>query len=187
MSARFGGSAGLGAVLLLAGCAPDPGCETLEWAFERQTERVRALSQYVDGAARLACRSARNSVRDSILVARGFEAGDIGSSRGLRCWGLHTGFRGRGAALPVRNVAQELAKLTERARPRAEAAGCACLPWSEAVAVWAAGGDDRGPPDFDFELYRLATSRAEAAADTCWCEAWGPVGGGWPHTCCPWR
>ena len=244
-------------VLVLAGCAPDPGCETLEWAFERQTERVRALSEYVDGAVRSAYSSAHRSVRDSILVARGFEAGDWGAWLDLifadtaealpdvdsvaavapanvlqflhadtvevlvldlglattavlaemtvledadvqcpdRIWcdAFRQGVEAtvamwrvwdqlavsddgdstqvsedEGPALSVRRVAQELATLTERARPRAEAAGCACLPWSEAVAVWAAGGD-RGPPDFDLE------------ADTCWCETWGPVGSGWPH------
>ena len=231
-------------------------------AFDRQAERVRALSDYVDGAGSSAHWSARQSVIDSILVARGLEAGDFAAWLDLsladttgallpvvdltpddvlgflqadtvegllldlglamsvldamtvledaavqcpdhvcctvfrqgveatvemwRLWEELAVFQdgdsirvseAEGPAFAIREVAQELAKLTERARPRAEVAGCACLPWSEAVAVWATGGN-LGPPNFDFELYSLATSRAGTAADACWCEAWGPVGNG---------
>ena len=190
------GSAVVLGTLLLAGCAQDPRCGTLEEAFARQTERVRVLSEYVAAGdpkadtveALLLDLGLAMTVVDELAV---LEDADVRCPDRVWCHAFPTGVEAtvemwrtwarlamssnggyitvsdEGPAFPVRKTARKLVELTERARPRAEAADCACLPWSEAVAAWAAGGD-HGPPDFDLELFLLANSRAQEAVDTCW-------------------
>ena len=182
---RFRGGAVLLGVVLLAGCAQDPRCEMLAEAFERQVELMRRVSEYVLAAdpqrdtveammqglwvAESVLEDARDRARDAGCSDHGwcdaFQQGVEQTAELWRAWEELRRDSGSSAhSVYTWNAAIESNSLANVAREPAEAAGCACLPWSEAQEAW-----ELYFPRRSADSYRaLAVARTREAADTCW-------------------
>ena len=157
-----------------------------EQAFDRQAELLGRLSEYIthgdfqsDTAeamteamflARSVLDDARDRARDAGCSDRGWcEAFRQGVEQTAALWAwedLRDDYSDH--QVYTWNTAVWSGQLADVAQERAEAAGCACQPWSEARKAWERYLPSRGDADLAAQYFDLTIARIHEAAETCW-------------------
>ena len=158
----------------------------LAQAFDRQMELLTELSGYILSAddfqadtvetmlhgltvARSVLEDARDRARDADCANHGWcDAFRQGVEQTAALWREWEDVRRdigySDQSVYTWNSANQGRLMTEVAQEPAEAAGCACQPWSEAQEAWA-----EYFPYQTMDSYRdLAIARTSQAAETCW-------------------